>query len=95
MPDQPQPKKVLRLTIEVPDIWADDLDENAACYSDPDPPTAEDRLEVILSEWMRPEVGLTIVTIPGDKCMNDDFEVHAYTATIVAAETRLIDGTGA
>jgi hypothetical protein len=83
----PRQKKRLRLTIEVPDMWADDLDEHAGYYSEPDPPTAEDRLELVLSEWMRAEVGLTIVTLPGDKCMNDDFQVVAYTGRIVAAET--------
>lgn len=79
------PKKVLRLTVEVPGLWADDLDEAAAMYADGEP-TAEARLDVVLEEWMRPEVGLTIVTIPGDKCMNDDFQVHAFTCRIVGAE---------
>lgn len=77
--------KVLRLTVEVPGLWADDLDEHAAMYAD-GAPTARDRLDVVLEEWMRPDVGLTIVTIPGDKCMSDDFEVHAYTCTVVGAE---------
>jgi hypothetical protein len=42
----------------------------------------------VLEEWMRAEVGITLVSIPGEKCMSDDFEVHAYTGRIVGAETR-------
>ena len=84
----PKPTKRLILHIEVPGIWADDLEEHAGYMSEPDPPDAEDRLYVVTEEWMRDDVGLTIVTRPGDKCMNDDFGVHAYTATIVGAEVR-------
>ena len=49
-------KKRLRLTVDIDDIWADDLDESAAIYSEPDPPGAKDRLNVVTEEWMRPEV---------------------------------------
>lgn len=84
--DTPTPKKKLRLTIEIDGIWADDLDECAGYLSDPDPPDGEDRLYVVTEEWMRPEVTITIVTIPGEKCMNDDFEVIPYRGRIVGAE---------
>lgn len=88
-----EPKKKLVLHIEVPGLWADDLDENAAIYAGADDdPTAEvkpeHRLDVVLEEWMRETVGLTIVTIPGEKCLNSDFEVHAFTGRIVGAEAR-------
>lgn len=88
MSDETKPKKVLVLHIEVPGVWADDLDESAKSYADGEKPTAEDYLDVITEEWMRPEVGLTIVTLPGEKSTNDDFEVHAYTCRIVGAEAR-------
>ena len=85
MTDQPVPTKTLVLHIEVPGIWAADLPQSAGYYSEPDPPGPEDYLEVVLGEWMRGEVGLTIVTLPGEKSMSDDFEVHAYTGQIVGA----------
>lgn len=79
-----KPTKVLVLHIEIPGLWADDLPERAALYADGEP-TPRDYLNVVTEEWMRSEVWLTIVTIPGDKCMNDDFGVVAYPATIVGA----------
>lgn len=84
--DQPTPTKTLILHIEVPGIWADDLPRCAAELTDGGEPTAEHYLFVVTEEWMRPEVGLTIVTLPGEKNMNDDFEVHAYTGRVVGAE---------
>lgn len=78
---------VLRLTIEVPGIWADDLD---ACASElNDPPDADARLDVVLNEWMQADVGLTVVTIPGENS-NDEPTLQAYNARIVAAEARPI-----
>lgn len=81
------PKKMLVLHIAVPGFNGDDLDEYAGYYSEPDPPTERDRLEVVC-EWMRQEVGLTLVGVPGEKCMSDDFEVGAFTGQIVGAELR-------
>ena len=81
------PKKTLYLTVEVPGIYADDLPASAAELSDGEP-TPEDYLFVVVEEWMRQEVGLTIVTLPGEKCMSDDFEICAYTGRIVGAEVR-------
>jgi hypothetical protein len=84
------PKKKLRLTIEVDGIWADDLDECAGYMSEPEPPGPRERLYVVTEEWMRPDVVLTVCTIPGEKCMNDDFEMQALTGRIVGAEA--VDG---
>ena len=88
------PKYTLLLTIEVPGIWADDLPESAALWADSeetgDKPTPEDYLNVVIEEWFREEVGLTIVTLPGEKTMNDDFGVHAYTCRIVGAGVKEI-----
>ncbi len=80
-------ERVLRLTIEIPGIYADDLDEAATLWADGEEVTSEDYLDVVLREWMRSEVGITIVTLPGDKAMNDDFGVHSYEARIVGART--------
>jgi len=78
----------LILHIEVPDIYADDLQATAKFYAKPNEPGPEDYLDVVTEEWMRPEVGLTIVTLPGEKNMNEDFEIHAYTGRIVGAELK-------
>ena len=79
--------RILRLTIEIPGVYADDLDEAAALWADGEEVTSTDYLDVILHEWMRPEVGITIVTLPSDKAMSDDFEIHSYEARIVGAES--------
>lgn len=81
-----RPKKKLRLVIEVDDVWADDLDECAGHMSEPDPPGDAERLYVVTEEWMRPDVVLTFCTIPGPKCMNDDFSLVSSSARIVGAE---------
>jgi hypothetical protein len=41
--------------------------------------------DVVTEEWMRRDVGLTFVSIPGEKEQNHDFEVHAMTGRIVGA----------
>jgi hypothetical protein len=80
--------KTLVLHIEVPGFNADDLDQLAGYMSEPDPPGPKDRLYIVTEEWMRETVGITLVSIPGEKCMNDDFEVRAFTGRIVGAEAR-------
>lgn len=80
------PSKTLILHIEVPGVYADDLPALAAIWAEPNDPSSKDYLDVVLEEWLRPEVGLTVVTIPSDKSMNYDFEVHAYTGRIVGAD---------
>jgi hypothetical protein len=82
-----EPTKTLILHIAVPGVWADDLPESARIWSaEGEEPTPEDYLNVVLEEWFRPEVGLTVVTQPGEKNMNDDFMVRAFDAHIVGAE---------
>jgi hypothetical protein len=85
MTTEPQPTKTLVLHITVPGFYADDLDDCAKNYADGDP-GPEERLEVVLEEWMRQEIGITLVSLPGEKSTSDDFEVHAYTGRIVGAE---------
>ena len=85
-----EPKKVLVLHVTVPGFWADDLDESAALIAEfrDRGPTAEDRLYIVTEEWMRDEVGITLVSLPGEKNLNSEFEIHAYTGRIVGAEVR-------
>lgn len=82
--------KTLVLHIEVPGVYADDLPQAAReiMDGDLDDPTSQDYFYVVTEEWMREEVGLTIVTLPGEKNLNEDFEIHAYTGRIVGAEVR-------
>jgi hypothetical protein len=88
MTDDNPLRKHLVLHIEIPGFWADDLDQLAGYLSEPEPPGPEDRLFIVTEEWMREEVGIMLVGIPGQKCMSDDFEVRAYTGRIIGAETR-------
>lgn len=69
----------LVLEIEVPDFWVDGTTEQYAeefgC----------EIVDIVKDEWMREDVGLTFVSIPGEKEMNSDFEVHAMNGRIVGA----------
>ena len=69
----------LILEIEVPDFNVDGAQEAADEYLD------GDVLAIVIEEWMREEVGVTFVTIPGEKNLNSDFEVHSRTCRIVGA----------
>lgn len=71
--------KKLILYIEVPGVWVDDIPEQATEFEC-------EIIDILLEEFMRPQVGLTIVGVPGEKCMNDDFQVYAYTCHVVGAE---------
>ena len=76
----------LILHIEVDGFYADDLDEMAGYIREQGVVTPEDRLYVVTEEWMRREVGVTLVSLPGEKEMADDSMVHAYNGRIVGAE---------
>ena len=78
-------KTTLILHIEVPGIWSDDLEESAREYADRGgDPTDADRLDVVLEEWMRPSVGLTLLMYDGE----DPEMMAAYVGRIVGAEAR-------
>lgn len=85
---QPEPKKTLVLHVTVPGFWADDLDDCAREIAVGEEPTAGDRLDVVLEEWMRPEVGISLVSLPGEKSDSGDFDLHVYKGQIVGAELR-------
>ena len=69
----------LVLEIEVPDFNVDGAQEAADEFLD------GSILDIVIEEWMREEVGVTFVTIPGVKNMNSDFEVHSRVCRIVGA----------
>lgn len=80
----------LILEIEVPGFYvdADDL-ANIAEYGD------GDVLAVALEEWMREDVGVTFVSLPGEQCMSSDFEVHAMNGRIVGARISALSAESA
>jgi hypothetical protein len=67
------------LEIEVPEFYVDGTEQE---FADEHDLTVFD---IATEEWMRPDVGLTFVTIPGEKEMNSDFEVKAMEGRIVGA----------
>ena len=69
----------LVLEIEVPDFNVDGAQDAADEYCD------GDLFPIVIEEWMRESVGLTFVTIPGEKSLNSDFEVHTRVGRIVGA----------
>ena len=84
----------LQLTIEISaeDLFAGDLSEAAKLWAvKGEEPTSEHYLEVILHEWMREEVTVTVVTLPGEKGMANDFDIYPYRARIVGAGVREVD----
>lgn len=60
-PRQPEPRKKLRLTIEVPGVWADDLEQWAALRADDGEPRDSDRLDVVVYDWLTEEGLLTLM----------------------------------
>lgn len=72
----------LILEIELPDFNADGIQQGADDYAD------GDVLAVVVEEIMREEVGVTMVGLPGEKCLNSDFEIHASLARIVGARIK-------
>ena len=85
MTDQSKLRPLI-LHVEVEGFYADDLDEMAGYVREEGVVTPEDRLYVVTEEWMRQDVGITLVSLPGEKCMNDDFMVKAFNGRIVGAE---------
>jgi hypothetical protein len=82
----PKARKRLRLILDVPGIWADDLDELAAVWADGEEVTDADRLLVATEEWFRREAIIVLTTIPGEKCLADDFEVLPRPCRIVGVQ---------
>lgn len=70
----------LVVEVELPGFWVDGTTQEAA-----DEWADGDILPIVLEEWMREDVGLTLVSIPGEKNLNSDFEVHAMNGRIVGA----------
>ena len=71
--------KKLILEIEVPDFNTEGMQEAADEFLDGNVG------HIVTEELMRSEVGLTFVTLPTEKEMNSDFEVHTSVGEIVGA----------
>ena len=74
------PDKKLILEIEIPGFWVDEGTQEAA-----DEFYDGDVTPIVIQEWMRSDVGLTVVSIPGEKSQNHEFQVHAMDGRIVGA----------
>jgi hypothetical protein len=75
-------KRTLRLTIEVPDIYCDDLHEHAGFLADGEP-TEADYHWLVTEEWFRESVIVVLTNYPGEKCQNFEFEVTPFEGRIV------------
>ena len=72
----------LVLEIEVPGFYVDGTEEP---LSGSGLEYGLTLLDVVTGEWMREDVGLVFVSLPGEKNMNSDFDVHAMNGRIVGA----------
>lgn len=68
----------LILEIEVPDYNVEGIQGTANELE-------ADVGEIVTEELMRPEVALGLVSVPGEKCLNDEFSLHAMRGLIVGA----------
>lgn len=89
--------RTLVLHIAIPGVNIDDWDDlvsYARMDTDDVEPTAADMGEVFTMEAIRSEVGITIVTLPGEKNMNDDFSVHSFDGQVIGASLAIPDKWG-
>jgi hypothetical protein len=79
--------KKLILHIEITDIYVDDLPSYVAeGMGDDWVPTPRRVAAILTSEWIREQVGLTLLPRPGEQAGADEFEIEAHTGTIVGME---------
>lgn len=78
----------LVLEIEVADFNVEGIQEAADEFCE------GDVLFIVTEELMRPDVALGLVSLPGEKCLNSDFEVHAKNGRIVGARIQRDDLAG-
>lgn len=76
----------LVIEVEIPDFNVEGIQAAADEFCD------GDVAFIVTEELMREEVGLTFVTIPGEKSQNHEFEVHTRVGRIVGA--RIAAGGG-
>jgi hypothetical protein len=69
----------LVIEVEIPDFNVDGMQEAADEFCDGDVSF------IVTEELMREDVGLTFVTIPGEKSQNHEFEIHTRVGRIVGA----------
>lgn len=70
----------LVLEIEVPNFNVDGAQQAADEFYD------GDVFHIVIEEWMRKDVVLSLVSIPGEKEQNHDFELHGMAGRIVGAK---------
>lgn len=84
-PAQRQGEKKLILHIEVPGIYVDDLPGHvASVMDDGEAPTPTDYADVLIGEWLQPEVAVTLLTRPVD----GNFDLGAFNGLVVGMEIR-------
>ncbi len=66
----------LVLEIEVPEFNVEGAQEAADEWNEGN---------ILIEEWMREDVVLALVSIPGEKSMNHEFELHGMAGRIVGA----------
>ncbi len=81
--------RTLVLHIALPGVNIDDwgdVVEFEFDYLDREP-NAKEMADSYTTHAFREEVGVTLVTIPGEKCMNHEFDVLSFNGRIVGIET--------
>lgn len=71
-------EKRLILEIEVPGYNVEGIQEAAGEFD-------MEVFDIVENELMRTEVALSLVSLPGEKCLNDEFTLHAMDGHIVGA----------
>ena len=74
-------RRTLVLHVKVPEFYVSEADQEAA-----DEFYDGDLGQIVTEEMMRPEVGITLVSLPGEKSMSNDFVVGSFNAFVVGAE---------
>lgn len=81
----PLPTKTLRLTVEVPDWWADHLDEHLRIWTGDEEASPDDLLELVVEEEMDRDAVLVVKAISNGEDPDQMVSLRAY---IVGAEVR-------
>ena len=87
-------KRVLILHVVVPDVYVDDLEDLTDIWLDViDGDTGLAARSAAMGDLVTEEIfhhnaALTVLTIPGEKCLNDERDLISYNVRIVGAETQ-------
>lgn len=90
MAEETKETKALVLEIKVPQFYAEDLEEQVKLMKQEGWEPRDGALTYIVTEEMvRREVGLSLVSLPSEKCLNSDFQLINTDGVIVGA--RVVD----